>query len=335
MAIVVTQRHLDAIYEEAAIRAANGATAAEQADYLYRAIGGLVEKARKPAHVKDVSGLQDEAADYIARRQANLSDPDFKEPTYPWKTWNDILLPLEPGMVGVLSAEDGAMKSAIMSNYADWLARNGFRVAFVHFELSHRVMGLRQLSTWSSLTYGQLIGRLSGEQLAKIDRVQASIKSWPGEIVYFHTPGMSMQDVLLNVAEKHAEQKFDIVIVDYLNKTSASPEQLREFGSNTFARQANDVELTKTFAEHLEVPIWLVAQQNKDGKDGNASKKNIRGAGETTEKANVVVILQRATDSEGNNTDVLIVTVAKQTVGRLGSFHQRAVPQFFRVDDPA
>ena len=48
-------------------------------------------------------------------------------------------------------------------------------------------------------------------------------------------------------------------------KAAPSAAQLKAFGSNHFQREANDVELVKTFSESHGVPTLMLSQFNKAG----------------------------------------------------------------------
>ena len=92
------------------------------------------------------------------------------------------------------------------------------------------------------------------------------------------------------------------------------------------------MELIKSFAEQNEVPAFLLAQLNKAGKGASfdvLDRTNIRGAGEKTEKANVVVLLHR----ESRESQMVQVRVDKNTVGPVGSFTQFMETSRFRVAD--
>ena len=65
------------------------------------------------------------------------------------------------------------------------------------------------------------------------------------------------------------------------------------FGSNTFQREADNVEQLKNFAESTETPVLMLAQMSKAGKSTKFDDliAPTCGAGEKSEKANIVVLL--------------------------------------------
>jgi hypothetical protein len=109
---------------------------------------------------------------------------------------------------------------------------------------------------------------------------------------------------------------------------------MKMYGTNIYAREADDVEQIKSFAEQIEIPALLLAQMNKIGKGTqfqNLDRTAIRGAGEKTEKANVVILLSRET----RESTIVQVRIDKNTVGPTGSFEQYMDAPRFRVQDVA
>jgi hypothetical protein len=79
----------------------------------------------------------------------------------------------------------------------------------------------------------------------------------------------------------------------------------------------------------------MLAQMSKAGKSSSFSaldRTDMRGAGEKTEKANIVVLLHRDKTDDGYSNTVN-VKVDKNTVGGLGAFQQYMEPEYFRVAD--
>ena len=146
-----------------------------------------------------------------------------------------------------------------------------------------------------------------------------------------------MERTVAELTRLTAEGLCDVVVLDYLEKAAASRRQLQMFGTNGFQREADNVEQLKNFAETTSIPVLMVAQMNKDGKRTSfdqVDRTGIRGAGEKSDKANLVVLLHRERKEEGysNLVDVL---VDKNTMGATGSFQQMMQPEFYRVADIA
>lgn len=267
--------------------------------------------------------------------EADLPESERRILTWPWPSWSAHLDPLEPGMLALVAAADGGGKTMCAENLAEHWAKQGRQVVFLHFELNRALMLDRRMARASGIPRRTLrMGKLDTAQRSEYQWANERMRSWPGGITYVHTPGWTMERALAEVQALIAEELCDVFVVDYLEKASASPRQLKLFATNLFAREANDVEQIKSFAEQNEVPAVLLAQLNKLGKGQtfeNLDRTAIRGAGEKTEKANVVVMLYR--DSE--EFERIRVRIDKNTIGPTGSFEQLVVLNRFRIADIA
>lgn len=242
---------------------------------------------------------------------------------FPWSSWNNLIDPAEGGLLIILAGPDGAGKTTYAECIAEHWARRKQHVVFVHFELSKIIMFDRRAARHTAIARKRLklAGDLTPLDMQNIENMKKRLLEWSGEITYLHTPGKSIELVLRELEKCKAEGLCDAVIVDYLEKAASSSAQLKEFGSNIFAREAADVELLKSWSENNNVPMLALSQFNKTGKHSgfeNLDRTMIRGAGEKTEKANVVILLQPDKDKPG----VINLMVDKNTLGAKGKFQQ-------------
>jgi replicative DNA helicase len=242
---------------------------------------------------------------------------------FPWSSWNNLIDPAEGGLLIILSGPDGAGKTTYAECIAEHWARRGQHVVFVHFELSKVIMFDRRAVRHTAIARRRLklAGDLSPEDLYQLEKMKTRLLQWSGGITYLHTPGKSIELVLRELDNCKAEGLCDAVIVDYLEKSSASAAQLKQYGSNVYAREAADVELLKSWSEINDVPTMALSQFNKAGKHSSfedLDRTMIRGAGEKTEKANVVVMLQ----PDKKKPNCVNVLVDKNTLGAKGNFQQ-------------
>lgn len=289
-------------------------------------------------------GLMDipESIDYyvsvLADREVFWSQAkeDQKRLLFPWPSWNKMIDPLPGGMLMTLAGADGAGKTLYAECITENYANMGFKVAYFHFELSHAVMLDRRTARWSNMTISELKGPMDHGQKERVRSALRMLSEIDGNIYYQHCPGASMENVVRTIKKLVAEHGVQAVVIDYLEKAQASATQLKAFGQNQFQREADNVEQLKSTAERLGVPIIMVSQLNKEGKrtaSNELDRTFIRGAGEKSEKANVVVVFKRRSDEAGEMSDIVDVKVDKNTLGPMGSIAQRLVPQYFRVED--
>lgn len=266
-------------------------------------------------------------------RQAAIPESERRILTWPWETWSSFIDPLDPGMLAVISGADGSGKTTYAENLAEHWAAHGINVAFVHFELNRSLMLDRRMARQTGIQRRILkTGTLDAAQQAEYERANDRLRQWPGSVTYIHTPGWTMERVVNEVRALVTEEICDVFIVDYLEKAAASERQLKSYGSNLFAREADSVELLKTAAESMEIPAILLAQMHKAGKATEFEKLDrtaIRGAGEKTEKANLVVLLYKQT----SDTNLINVRVDKNTMGRCGTFDQFITGSRFLITD--
>ena len=271
----------------------------------------------------------------MAKRVATAALPESERRvlTWPWETWRRIIDPLDPGLLMVLAGSDGSGKTLYAENLAEHWARRGMNVVFLHFELNRALMLDRRTVRHTGIARRILKeGKLTAQQEAERQRANDTLRAWPGSITYVHSPGWTMEKAMGEVSALVGDDLCDVFIVDYLEKAAPSTRQLKSHGSNVFAREADDVEIVKRTAEQTERPGVLLAQLNKSGKResfDSLDRTSIRGAGEKTEKANIVVLFHR----ESNESQIVKVRVDKNTLGPCGSFEQFLEAGRFLVND--
>jgi len=283
----------------------------------------------------DSFDLVDQLMEHYAMVARTPAD-ERKALTWPWESWRKIIDPLEEGMLGVITAPDGQGKTIVAESLAEHWASHKNRVVFVHYELNRKLMVLRRTARHTGYTTRELkSGILTQEETRKIAETRRRLLAWDGYISYLHTPGWTMERTIAELRKLQTEQQCDVVILDYLEKVSASRRQLQMFGSNIYQREADNVEQLKNFAEMTEVPVIMVAQMTKDAKHRSfesVDRTGMRGSGEKSDKANLVVLLKRERIADGYSNEV-DVFVDKNTMGATGAFKQIMQPEYFRIGD--
>jgi len=269
---------------------------------------------------------------------ANTPASERRELTWPWASWNTRIDQLEAGMLGVIAASDGAGKTLYAESITEHWAQHKHKTVFVHYELNRKLMMLRRLARHTSIDSRAIKEwRVNGEQIARLRAVRPVLEAWDGEISYLHTPGWTMERTVAELRKLKSDGLCDVVVLDYLEKTQASRRQLQMFGTNGFQRETDDVNQLKDFAESSETPVLMLAQLSKAGKRSdfeNMDRTGIRGAGEKSERANLVVMLYRER-VEGRYANEVDVQIDKQTMGPTGAFRQYMRPEYYQVADIA
>lgn len=270
------------------------------------------------------------------KQRALIPETERKVLSWPWASWNEKIDPLEDGMLGVISAPDGQGKTIYAESIAEHWASHKNHVVFVHYELSRGLMMMRRVARHTGITPRMVkTGKLQPSEIEQIEEMTKLLKKWDGFISYVHTPGWSMERTTAEMSKLNADGLCDVVVLDYLEKAAASSRQLKMFGTNAFAREADNVEQLKIFSESTGIPVLMVAQMSKEGKDDKIEKmdrNSMRGAGEKSEKANLVVVIKRERIDSGYSNEVHLM-IDKNTMGATGSLKQLMQPEYFRVGD--
>jgi len=270
-------------------------------------------------------------------KQARIPKDQRKILDWPWSNWNKYIDPLEAGLLATITAPDGQGKSIYAESIAEHWAQHKNRVAFVHYELNRKIMMMRRIARHASISVRAIkMGNLTADEKQIIAEIRPKLESWDGSIDYIHSPGWSIDKTIDELRKLNAEKGLDVVVIDYLEKIAPSQRQMRMFGTNGFMREADNVEQLKNFAESTGIPVLMVAQLNKVGKDTKFEDMNssdMTGTAEKSNKSNLVVMLKRDRDKDGRLAETINVMIAKNTMGGTGVFRQAMEPQYFRVSD--
>jgi replicative DNA helicase len=267
------------------------------------------------------------------------------------KDWRVTGIKIEPAGVddffgfvidgdGLFLLEDMTVthNTILVEMIAEWWAKRKLKVVFVHYELNRALMMDRRTARHTSIEVRTLkSGMMTQEQRALVNAIRPKLLAWNGEITYLHTPGWTVDQTVAELRRQHAEGRCDVVVIDYLEKIAPSKRQMDIFGSNVWQREGDNVEQFKNFAEITEVPVVMVAQMNKAGKDETykrMSRNDMGGSADKSNKANLVVLVKRDRDEDtGEYSNIMHVEIDKNTMGATGAFDQIMEPKFFRLTD--
>lgn len=288
-------------------------------------------------------------ADMIERRIAEAKEGKRSPFDWPWASWNRLIRPLRPGMVGLLAAPDGMGKTTYLEMIAEHWAAQGMHVVYVHLEDALDYKQDRQLARHSRVSLSVIEdGLFSAEQYAQVKEAQSRIDRAFPTLHYYDAAGESMTTITRELTSRVAEGVCQAVVFDYLDKVAPTRGQAQVYGNNAWERQANDMEQLKTFAERNSLPVMTATQGNKSMQSGGTqTRQNIQGSGQKSQRSQLVVILTRdivgdiplkSPDGKviaetGEYSPLVKVRVDKQNRGRTGGFEQVLRGEFFTVRD--
>jgi replicative DNA helicase len=268
---------------------------------------------------------------------------------WPWASWNRDVKPLRPGFVGVIAAPDGMGKTTYLEMVAEQWAHDGLHVVYVHLEDDPEYKLDRRLARHARIEIDKIErGELTPPERQQVADAQSRLDDWAGTLHYYHAAGETMTGIVRELETRVAEGVCQAVIFDYLDKVQPTRGQIKAYGENAWERQANDMELLKSFAERSRLPVLTATQGNKSMQTpGVQTRKAIQGSGQKAQKAQLVIILTRDLIGDGGLTDasgkqiarpgeyspVVHVRIDKQNRGQTGQFDQAIVGRFFTVRD--
>jgi replicative DNA helicase len=287
----------------------------------------------------------------IAQRVKDAAAGKVSPYLWPWVSWNAVVRPLRPGMLGLIGAADGVGKSTYLECIAEHWSKGGLHVVYVHLEDALDYKLDRRLARWARVPMTVIEdGTQDRAQQAAIDKAQQAIDRFLPTLHYFDAAGMSMGEITQELRARVDEGVCQAVVLDYLDKAQASRAQAKLYGDQTFERQANDVEMLKTFAEKSRLPVMTASQGNKNMQEqgSKARRKDITGSGAKTQKAQMVALLNRdevgpdglfdengvKLADPGEASPFADIYVDKQNRGKKGvSIRQFFIGQYYDVRD--
>ena len=269
---------------------------------------------------------------------------------WPWRSWTDVLGEAQPGGVVLLAGPTGTGKTTFAETIAEYWARLGKKIVLVHLELNRKVLLARRMARHTALDFRAIVaGNLTDAQRSVMDRADASLQEWVGNIHYLHAPGWSAEQIVRELSKLQERGQCDGFIVDYMQKLAPSPGQIRLYRSDHLKREANDAEQFKNFAEQRELICVLLNQLVKEAQDIPFSKlsySGLRGTQELADKVNVIGLFHRQRLEKGKideygrqvvakgGLDLTVRTkVDKNTFGPLGEIEQVIIPEQFNIFD--
>lgn len=309
-------RALQAVVREAKTLAAENPAEAARDD-IYTKLSSL-EMSTEVSRLMSISDRSRLGRRLIAERQALLTSGEPRV-AFPVEELNEMIPYLMPGWMILVQAEGGVGKSSFAGQMADYTSKRGMSVLTIHFEDTPEMMDARQTIRQSyregegSTLVSRLLGFiLTADEMEHIDSVHDDVESWGDNSYEFYAGGMTMEAAChvwrqVAVRGRYSGNKLRLVIIDYLNKATITPEKSRTH-SGLFGARGYDTELVKQAAEETSVVAVLLQQEVND-----IPYETKQG----WQKSQVNLSLQREKTARGRNP-YGIIDVRKANLGRCG-----------------
>lgn len=195
---------------------------------------------------------------------------------------------LRPGNLTVVAADSSQGKTSLATSICVNAALSGAKIAFYTMEMTPVEIGQRVLSKQSGVNGMRVSSsQLTQDELSHVDRGIANLIDLP---LYFDGKSTSTVDsVISSIRMMKKRYNIDGAVVDYLQIFSANS------GSGGAAEQemGNIARRLKNLAKDLGIWIMALSQLSRDKVDSAPSIGRIRGSGQITEAADVVLLLYR------------------------------------------
>ncbi|WP_181158432.1 replicative DNA helicase [Leucobacter massiliensis] len=265
--------------------------------------------------------------------EATLETPPVYIPT-PWHEINDLVGGFEPGGLYVVGARPGGGKSNAGLQIAALLAEHG-PVAFSALEMSKDQLRERLAAQRGQIPMSSLKRHdLSTSDKAQLGLARAAVKRLP--IFVDDRSGVTVQQV--KGFGRGVARKGEIagVVVDYLQLISSHDSRMAVHEMvGEITRQL------KILARELNCPVIVLSQLTREsaqakGKGGQPSQRpptlaDLSASDKIGHHADVVLMMQRKLEADGEPGDVLEMYVVKNRHGRVGRRQLRWEGRFARV----
>jgi replicative DNA helicase len=237
--------------------------------------------------------------------------------------FNRYTLGLQKSELLVIAARPSMGKTAFALNIALNVAKQENRphVAFFSLEMGVDQLVMRLLSCQSQVDNFKLRqGNLNTQEWEKL---QFAVSSLGGLNLYFDDSGtVKVTDLRSKCRKLSAEGKLDLVVVDYLQLLSGSPQN----AGNRVQEVSEISRVLKEVARELKVPVVALSQLSRNVEnrpDKHPVMADLRESGSIEQDADIVMFLYRDdyyTKEESTKKNVVDISIAKNRSGTIGDF---------------
>jgi len=231
-----------------------------------------------------------------------------------WQGLNAVIGGLRPGTMTVIAARPAVGKTVVAQGLATALAAHG-NVAFASLEMSDVELVQRFVADLADLHIGKMKnGAMKDDDWARVDSHRDDIAL---RIAIDDRAGITPADIRSFVRSVAQRGPLAGVVVDYMQLLISKGKTPRHEMVADFSRQL------KLLAKEFQVPVIALSQLNRqsEGQMGRARPQmsQLRESGAIEQDADVVILLHREYDDQGNlNNTEIILDVAKNRHGRTG-----------------
>lgn len=243
-----------------------------------------------------------------------------------WPTLNKFLCGgLAPGELCYLGARPRIGKSAMMLEWARWLAQHGYPIMVISCEMSLVALGRRIVAQAGAVGASVLRrGRLGGDDYQRVLNLTEQFRSLPVTMV----SGVRTVAGIERAVESQ-RVKPSLMFVDYLQLLNGKGRDQRERIEGVSA------DLKQLAKSHL-LPIVCLSSLRRahaDAKDAPPTLSDLRESGELEHDADIILLLHRAMSSEGKLSPEALCIIAKARDAEMGVIKMRFDAAYLRYSE--
>ncbi len=281
-----------------------------------------ITKNRRTSDFINVAEIADDTLNKLAKREQVINNVTGLDTRY--KALNTYTLGLQPSDLLIVAARPGVGKTAFALNLAlniGTLEENP-HIAFFSLEMGVEQLLMRLLSAQSTIPNTKL--RKAELSSADWEKLQTAVNHLKGTNIYFDDSGtVEVMDLRSKCRKLKQNNKLDLVIVDYLQLLSGSP--------NNRANRVQEVSeisrVLKETARELKVPVVALSQlsrniEQRKGDDKKPKMSDLRESGSIEQDADIIIFLyEKEIEQEDTiRRNVTEFVVAKNRHGQPGEF---------------
>lgn len=252
----------------------------------------------------------DEAVSEWRERQAD--DDHVRVFPTPWQPVNEVIAGgLHAGRTYITGARPGVGKSIMGANLAQYAAENGYRSVIFSAEMGTTEVTSRLLASGARANYGQITRHyIDQRNYELIDGYIDDNRGMPLHIV--DKPDLSLNYIRQVCRTLKRTHGLDVVFVDYLQLMR--PEDSRISREQQVAAISRGL---KILSRDLDCAVVIACQLNRASKSEKRAPQlsDLRESGSIEQDADVVVLLDRDDDAEGERAGEVDLVIAKNRTG--------------------
>ena len=214
---------------------------------------------------------------------------------------------LAAGNLVILAARPSVGKTAFMLQMASTSAENRIPTLVLSLEMTNIDLAKRMLCSTDYINSYQMA---SGEMdWMSFERAKAVLAK---KTLYMDEKPSTIEDVCALITKNHHRGQCEIAFVDYLQLMSST-----ERAESQNIQVGEMTKRLKKLAKALKIPIVLLCQLNRRvASEGRAPQLyDLRDSGSIEQDADIVLMLERKQDAEGNNTKEVNMYLRKNREG--------------------